>query len=442
VWGNKKKFRITENDKDWVDECFEWLLKVYGYPARHYQAILFTKEFFPETISHKQTAIEPLLTDLCRLFTIDRQKISFEIESDIRDTYGTPYQIQGKAFESDLEVINNKEKASYKLYIARSLFITPARLLFNCLYQCIKIRMLESGIEDADNEDAELLIFFAGIYMGYGVLLAQTMTNTGQYSDGIWEKKWNNGSDIPAPVMAYALALYYSLLDEKDPAWKKFLPAEIKNQYDHAAEFVSNSSNSFINKQELMANDLYHEGELQYLKNDFDAAISSFQKAFFLTKQDHLKAGLYNYTGYAWLRKEEYLKSIPNFQKALEINPSYGYANDNLGFAFIMSGDPESGKHYLAMALQTGNNDRAYSYRNFALYHQKRGEMALAEENFRKAFGSISIPVDLLEYFYARFLLETGEKDKGMGYLKMAVDKGEPEAIEFMKKITFTNNTQ
>ena len=151
---------------------------------------------------------------------------------------------------------------------------------------------------------------------------------------------------------------------------------------------------------------------------------------------------IYNFIGYAYLRIQEYEKSIPSFQKALEINPGYGYANDNLGLAFIMSGNLESGKFYLNTASKTDNNEDAYSYRNFALYHQKRKEYEQAEAYFQKAFSSIKTSVDLLEYFYAQFLFEIGEKENGIKYLKMAVDKGEPEAIKLMNTISNTKSNR
>lgn len=56
----------------------------------------------------------------------------------------------------------------------------------------------------------------------------------------------------------------------------------------------------------------------------------------------------------------------------------------------------------------------------------------------QKAFDNIVIPIDLLEYFYAQFLFEIGEKEKGMEYLKKAIDKGEPEAIKLMNTINTT----
>src|SRR5450432_2233931 len=91
VAGNKD-FYITDADREWVNKEFEWLIKSYGYPSSGFSPILLTDQFFPLSIAHKKTAVEPLLADLCRLFKIDPAKISFEMEEDIRDTHGTPYE--------------------------------------------------------------------------------------------------------------------------------------------------------------------------------------------------------------------------------------------------------------------------------------------------------------------------------------------------------------
>lgn len=219
---------------------------------------------------------------------------------------------------------------------------------------------------------------------------------------------------------------------------EKRTKARSAKEYDKAVDYIKQTDNPLFNKQELTARSLYKSGSNCYDQNDFKKAISEFQKALFATNDIYFKMDIYNFIGYAYLRTKEYEKSIPNFQKALEINPGYGYANDNLGFAFIMSDDLETGKFYLNAALSTPNNDAGYSFRNFALYHQKRKEFKQAEEYFQKAFNNIVIPIDLLEYFYAQFLFEIGEKEKGMEYLKTAVDRGAPEAIQLMNAIKTT----
>jgi predicted Zn-dependent protease len=58
-----------------------------------------------------------------------------------------------------------------------------------------------------------------------------------------------------------------------------------------------------------------------------------------------------------------------------------------------------------------------------------------AEDYFKKSFESITDSVDLLEYHYADFLMKNGETEKGLEFLKKAVEKVEPEAIERMNEI-------
>ncbi len=95
----------------------------------------------------------------------------------------------------------------------------------------------------------------------------------------------------------------------------------------------------------------------------------------------------------------------------------------------------EEGKRFLDKALETESNDIAYTYRNYALYYQAKGDTNKAEDYFKKSFDSIKDSVDLLEYHYADFLINNDETNKGMEFLKKAVEKGEPEAIEKMNEI-------
>lgn len=432
----KDKFWISDNDKGWVQECFRWLIQVYGYPHTKTQTVVFSKEFFPQTFSHKEINIDALITDFCDLFKVDKAKISVTIDEDIRDTMDTPLEIQGESNDCELLVERSGETIHYELLIAKSILKHTSQLLLLLEHNFIKIRLTESKIEyETDNED-DLFIFLAGIFSGHGVMLYRNLFETGKSSDGFWERKWRYISIMPVPVMAYALALYSSLTENYDPAWKINLSVDLAKQFDNAVEYVKKEPNPLFNKQEQDAQNLFIDAVDRSDKNDFDGSIISYHKILFITKDDSLMMTANNNIGYNYLRKGEYEKSIPYFQKALEINPGFGYAIDNLGFAFIMSGDLDTGKFYLNAALTTPNNDAGYSYRNLALYYQKRKDYKRAEEYFQKAFNNIVIPIDLLEYFYAQFLFEIGEKEKGMGYLNIAVEKGEPEAFQLMHTMT------
>lgn len=437
---NKKdkepQIKLTEDDKQWVEESFDWLIKIYGYPNRAVKQIILNETFFPETLKQKKSDVGAILHDLANLLSIDKTKISFVLEEDIRNSGDIPFQIQGNPFHCQTEILKSDGKNIYKIFIAKYLLDYPERLLYNLIYELIKVRFLENNIVFDTGEDTDLFIYLAGIYFGFGLILSRNLIDTGQQVYGFWETKWNYTSEMPVPVMAYSLALFHSLFEDDGTDWRDLLPPTFKTEFLKAQDVLKKNPHKLYNKRELDSADLYGVSAQKSNNHDFEEAIACLQKILFLTQDANLKAIVYNNIGYNYLLLDEYEKSITYFQKALEIDQNFGFAYDNLGFALIMTGDIESGKYYLGLAMKCENNDNGYSYRNLALYYQQKKEMKLAEEYFQKAFNSIVIPVDLLEYFYAKFLFETGDSETAMKYLKIAVDKKNPQAVDLIKEIT------
>jgi tetratricopeptide (TPR) repeat protein len=279
----------------------------------------------------------------------------------------------------------------------------------------------------------------AGIYFGFGVLLSQSLKDTGRIDDGFWETKWNYISEMPNEIMAFALSTYSKLIEQDSPKWKDDLPGNLKSQFEKAIKYLDNSPSELYDKNELEANELLKTAFDQYLNNEFEEGIASLQKILFLTNDDVMKADVYNNLGYYSIRVKNYEQSVSYFKNSIQIIPDYGYAYYNLGYALIQLGELEEGKEWLDKAMETENNDVAYTYRNLALYYQAKGTIKKAEEYFKKSFDSITDTVtdtvDLLEYHYADFLIKNGDTVKGLEYLEKAVEKGEPEAIEKMNEI-------
>lgn len=433
---NKKKkatkFRITEPDRNWVEDNFKWLIEVYGYPDRQNQQIIISNKYFPKTFSVSNLKVENLIEDLCYLLSLNANKIKFELHEDLRDSYETPYVSEEKPFEAEVEIL---EGNNYKIHIAKSILNHHNRLIFNLIYEFIKIRLTEDKLQYDSGEDTSLFLFIAGIYFDFGVLLSQNLTDKGQINDAFWVTKWNYISEMPNEIMAFALAIYSKLTAQENPEWKNELPQEFRKLFDNAISYLKTNPSTILSTAELDASNLFRQAEQDYQNNNYNSAISYLEKALVLTKNKILKADIYNNIGYYQLRKGDYKKSIPNFKKALQIDSNYGFAYDNLGHALILIGELEEGKQELEKALKTENNDNAYTYRNLALYHLAKHEIETADSYFQLAFKSETNPVDLLELHYANFLFKQNEKEKGMQYLNIAVKKGEPEAIKRMSEI-------
>ncbi|HYC85712.1 MAG TPA: tetratricopeptide repeat protein [Chryseosolibacter sp.] len=424
-------FKITDEDKLWVEENFRWLKQVFGYPNRMEEQVLFSANFFPLTFAAQTVKAENVISDLCNLFGISRDHVKYVIRTDLRDSNDIPYQIEGKLFEAETDL----KKGQYTIFIANSSLTHPQRLIYSLIYEFIRIRLTESEVEyDVGGDDTGLFIYLAGIYYGFGVILAQNLLYSGRSSDGMWEIKWNYGSEMPEPVMAFSLATYAHLRGESDPPWKNEFKGDFRKLLEGALTYLQANPNDLYNDSEVKANDLFNEANEQFERHEFDEAIATLQKILFLTDDPHLKADVYNNMGYYYMRKNDYSQAISNFHKALALGPEYGFANDNLGYALIMTGELEEGKSYLDKAMATANNDPAYTFRNFALYHQRRKELDRAEEFFQKAFDE-KTPVDLLEYHYGEFLLERGETQRAIQFFRKSAEKQEEEGIRRVNQL-------
>ena len=429
--GKEKKFRITETDRIWVEDNFKWLIKAFGYLDKQSEEVLVTEHYFPKAFSSEGFEVQNLIEDLCKLMDLDAENIQFELHEDLRDTYGMPFEMEGKIFETETEIDGD----TYKIHIANSISKVPNRLVPSLIYEFIKIRLMDHRLEFDVGEDTGLFLYIAGIYLGFGVPLSQNLRDVGRADNGIWETQWNYDSEMPNEIMAFGLATYAELKEQDSPKWKNELPQELRSQFERAMTFLKDSPSKSFSKAELQANDLFHQAYQEYQNNDFESAISTLQKLLFLTEDELLLVDVYNNMGYYETRKGEYEKSISNFHKALQIDPDYGIVYDNLGYALIQSGQLEEGKRQLHNAMEAENNDNAYTYRNFALYHLAKNEIDKANSNFQLAFEAETVPVDLLELHYAEFLISQGKQEEGMKYLKKAVEKGEPEAIKRMNEI-------
>lgn len=425
----EEDFPFPEHDRQWVTENFTWLIHVFGHPALKKEQITLTESFFPATFRAEKVTVENVLHDLGVLLEIPADKIAFEIHEDLRDIYGMPLAIAGKAIETELKEL----KSGYKIHIANNLHKHPKRLIYRLVYDCVRIKLRESKMDFDTGEDTEMFIYLAGIYFGFGVILIQNLRETGRSSDGAWETSWNFNSPMPDETMIFGLAFYSKLVKEDSPAWKADLRSDLKKKFEQAIDFLIRTMNPDFSK-EMMANRLYSASHTQYKSQKFEEAVSSLEKALILTNNDQLKVDIYNNLGYYLLRLCRYDESIPHLREAVRLKPDYGYANDNLGYALIRTGAMEEGKEWLEKALQTKTNDDAYSFRNLALYYQEKGELEAAEENFLKAFHVMENPVDLLELHFSDFLFQTGRAEEAQNYLNQAVQRGEPEAIQRLKE--------
>ena len=426
------QLRITTEDRDWVEGNFEWLISAFGHPIT--EQITISEKYFPQTFQSQEIKIESLVADCCSRLELDPQLFSYEIFEDIRDTDNMPYAFVENPTDCFLNFDNDTGK--YTLALAKTILKHPGWLIASVCIEFTKAKLHASKLNYGDGEETDLFLYLAAVYFGYGIILADNLANTGEVRNAIWETKWAFISKFPYPVLAYALAVMARLTGNNEPAWKKLLSKEISHEFELSMAHIDRSENirfhpESINKA-IQIQTLWNQADKLYKSSAYKKGIPLLQQALSLANDEPVKAALYNHIGYHYLRDRQYHDSIAPFENALLLDPDFGYASDNLGFAYIMLGELDKGKEYLERALKTENNHDAYSYRNMALYYQKKGDMVSAEANFQKAFD-LQKKVDLLNFCYGLFLLEIGDTKKALIHFQLSADNGEYEGLEKIK---------
>ena len=172
---NLNKIKITEPDREWVDDNFKYLIDIFGYPLSQFEQFELNDHYFPLLFSTEEPELANLIEDLRGLLTLDGVQIAAETRKDIRDLNNVPYVVDGELFESELVFLDD----GYKIVVAKDLLGYLPRLVYAFIIEFVRIRLIESGIEEEDVEeedDSYLFNFIAGVYFRFGVILSQNLS--------------------------------------------------------------------------------------------------------------------------------------------------------------------------------------------------------------------------------------------------------------------------
>ncbi|NJM24931.1 MAG: tetratricopeptide repeat protein [Bacteroidia bacterium] len=426
-----KPFNITDEDREWTESSFKWLLDVYGYPAFGGDQVRFSPDYFPRYSETDARQIEHLLDDLCAILQLDRTRVSFELFEDMRDAVGIPFATEGSATDTALET----SSGHYKILVAKSIIKRPGKLLANLIHEFIHIRLQEDKLPYDTGDDTDLFVYIAAVYFGFGVILVQNLTDSGRKNNGLWETKWHYVSEMPQEVLLFALAVYLRIAGKNQAEWTNDFPTDMAKSLAQAGELLKKEPGEIL-KENFLRYIRTTEVLMRTMEaNQFDACAELGQKLLFLADDNAKRSSVYNNLGYAYQRTGEFSASLEYFAKAQELDPAFAYPYDNMGYSLIRMGKLEEGKKHIDLARATGNNHEGYTNRNLALYYEQKGDSLKAEELYLEALDHSNGQVDLLEFHYAQFLIGQTRAEEARQFLDIALERGEPEAIIFNESI-------
>ena len=170
-----------------------------------------------------------------------------------------------------------------------------------------------------------------------------------------------------------------------------------------------------IKQNEMDAAVYFYKGVNEAEKQNYDAAISNYEKAIALNSE---YTAAYNNLGVVYNDKGDIETAIIYYEKAIALNSEYGTAYNNLGVTYGEKGDIETAIIYVKKAIAINPND-ADAYNNLGNAYYKKGDIETAIIYFKKATA-------LSEYTNAYYnlgfvYLEKGDIETAIFYYKKAI---------------------
>ena len=135
-------------------------------------------------------------------------------------------------------------------------------------------------------------------------------------------------------------------------------------------------------------------GDLFMAQGDLDRAIKIYCDAVTIDPENYLS---YAKTGLALWEKDYLEESIVAFHKAIELNPQFEIAQNNLGVVYLDGmGDPKESIDYFKTAINI-NPNYTLAYFNLARAYQALGDKALAAEYYQMTLDLNKVTEELSE---------------------------------------------
>ena len=154
-----------------------------------------------------------------------------------------------------------------------------------------------------------------------------------------------------------------------------------------SVEDSSQAELDLLNKAiEFDPNHIYYNnrGCVYHTRKNYDKALADYNKAIEL---DPTYTDAYNNRGITYRKQEKPEQAIADYTKAIELNPTYTDAYNNRGYAYIKTKNFEKALPDINKAFELNPNN--------AVYHNTRAEYYLETGDFEKALADIETAISL-----------------------------------------------
>ncbi|MBI3411636.1 MAG: hypothetical protein HY040_25180 [Planctomycetes bacterium] len=236
---------VDPTAKEWIERRLTWLREQFGWDRLlSAEVVLPLPEYFPDPYQGEIDDLRALLDRVCEYMDIDPDTVDIDIYEDrnpVHDEHGR----QGTAGLYD------QVRGRYQIWIEVGNLDDPLALVATMAHELGHVLLLGQGRISADAEDHEPLTDLLTVFLGMGVIAANSV---------IREKYWHAGAVsgwdmsrrgyVTMPMYGYALALFAWVRGEENPPWAKELRGDVRAAFKEGTRYLVETGDSQFQPRE------------------------------------------------------------------------------------------------------------------------------------------------------------------------------------------------
>jgi hypothetical protein len=213
-------------ERAWIEGRFSWLTSQFG-PRVPKDAIVVlpTPEFFPDPYHGRPEDVPPLFGRVCGYLGLDPDRFDLKLYSEADRA---PFLVDERRYVEGTAGLYQGGECPV-VWVEYSRLADPPALVATLIHEACHDLLLGEGRLRGDEPDHELVTDLLTVYLGLGVITANSTIRESSWRGGGWEG-WRIGRQgyLTQPMYGYALARFASARGETKPGWLKHLRPDVR----------------------------------------------------------------------------------------------------------------------------------------------------------------------------------------------------------------------
>ncbi len=422
LFGKKNSFTptVTQEDKDWVENSFLWLIENFGLERLNKQPFIIpNSENFAYTNLKDPNQFQQLFEQICGYWDLNPTDISIEIFDDII-TKQWSTGIKSENAKSMIGVFERNDDANekpFRIHLASSNLETPDLLVAVLAHELAHVKLLGGNYLNSSESDMEPLTDLTVMFFGFGIFVA----NTVESNDVRWMRRIGY---LPNQIISYANALICYITEFNTDGIIPYLNLNTKGLFQKDVDFLFNTRNTLLTGDMMAAYDKKFKttGEIEkaFEARDFDKAIDMSNVLLHSNAKD---TWAYCNIGYALLQKREYGRAIEFFNQVIDIDPYWDYPYNNRGYCKLQIRDLDNGAVDIFHAFEM-NPQNSFALRNIGVYYLFIDDLEKSLESLLES-ERLDPKTDLINFYLSKLHSRMGDPEKAKFYAEKSAEMKE-----------------